>query len=196
MYDGERRDDVMTDATQKKDSSLIQKYTALVSLISGIQGRMLLSEIVYLTLNVIILFFIVGLMSFLLVKGGYLLGAVDISFLFFCIIVGMAISTYWVASSMRLQMKLKLHYFQIRYIERKMNREGEFFFSDESRFFDPEIDVLESPDNREVLHYAGSGLERMDGFVGASKPRHFSWFMPCLFILIYWIIFFLVTIHT
>jgi hypothetical protein len=186
----------MTDATQKEDTSLIQKYMALVSLISGIQGRMLLSEIVYLILNVIILFFIVGLMSFLLAKSDYLLGAVDISFIFFCIVVGMAISTYWVASSMRSQMKLKLHYFQIRYIERKMNCEGEYFFSDESQFFDPEISVLESPDKREVLRYSGAGLGRMDGLIGASKPRYFSWFMPCLFILIYWIIFFLVIIHT
>lgn len=182
----------MTVAIRNDDTSLTQKYIALISVISGIENRMVLSELVYLTLDLIVFFFIVGFTSNLLGKSGYLLGVVDVAFVLFCISVGIAISTYWVASAMRSQLKLKLHYFQIRYMERKMNCEGECIFSDATIFFNPEIHVLESPDARETLHYPDRGLSRMDGFVGASKPRNFSWFMPCLFILIYWVIFFLV----
>ncbi len=93
---------------------------------------------------------------------------------------------------MRLQLRLKLRYFQARALERKMNCAGEFIFSDEHIFFEPTVYRLESFDKKETIFYPTSGPARMDGFVGSAKPRVFSWMFPLLFIIIYWTVFFLV----
>jgi hypothetical protein len=104
----------------------------------------------------------------------------------------MSINAYWLAFAMRVQLRLKLRYFQARVLERKMDSIGENIYSDESVFFEPSIRCVESPDKKETVHYPTSGFSAMDGFVGAAKPRYFSWLLPCLFIFIYWIIFILI----
>jgi hypothetical protein len=86
-------------------------------------------------------------------------------------------------------MKLKLHYFQARYLERKIGSEGEYFFSDEDIFFDREIRKIESPDKKEIVQYPTKGLSRMDGFLGAAKPRYLTWILPGIFFLLYLLIF-------
>jgi hypothetical protein len=116
----------------------------------------------------------------------------DLALFFICIVIGMSINAYWIAFAMRVQLKLKLRYFQARFMERKLNQAGEYIYSDESTFFNPDIRGLESPDNKETLEYPTSGLTRMDGFIGAAKPRYFSWLLPCLFVTIYWLIFVLI----
>jgi hypothetical protein len=90
-----------------------------------------------------------------------------------------------VASSPRAQLKLKLRYFQARYLERKLNCKGEYIISDESLFFNPEIRKVESSDGKETVFYPTEGPSRMDGFIGAARPRTLSLMMPFWFFIIY-----------
>ncbi len=182
----------MSDAEQKADHTTTEKYIAQMAIISGMETRLRWSELAYLSLNVVVFLFTINLFSSLTHTGNYVLTYIDLALIFFCIFIGLSINTYWVAFAMRLQLKLKLRYFQMRFLERKMNSTGEHMYSDESIFFDPDIRHLKSPDNKETLYYPTSGLSRMDGFVGATKPRHFSWIIPCLFSILYWILFILV----
>ena len=182
----------MNNTVQKEDNTITEKYTALISIISSIEARLGYSDLFYLFMNVFILLFIFTFTSYLIRISVYTLIFIDLAFIFSCIIVGIAINIYWIVFAMRIQLKLKLHYFQVRYMERKMNCEGACIYSDEAVFFNPDMRMIESPDNKETLYYPTSGASRMDGFIGSLKPRHFSWLLPCLFILIYWVVFFLV----
>jgi hypothetical protein len=125
-------------------------------------------------------------------KINYLLTYQDLALIFICITTGTSLGAYWITFAMRVQLRLKLRYFQARVLERKLNAVGEYIFSDENIFFEPDIRRLESFDEKETLLYPTRGLARMDGIIGAAKPRYFSWLMPIFFIFIYWLIFFLV----
>jgi hypothetical protein len=146
-------------------------------MISTIENRMVRSEMTYLILNVFIFF-----VSTTALPPAYFLGY---PFSLFWLLIGMYLCTFWIASSLRLQLKLKLRYFQARYLERKMDSAGENFFSDEGLFFNPEIRKVESPDEKELLEYPVKGFKRMDGFVGAAKPRHLTWILPSVFFIFY-----------
>ncbi|OGW26880.1 MAG: hypothetical protein A2X59_06455 [Nitrospirae bacterium GWC2_42_7] len=123
--------------------------------------------------------------TFIVISADYVMQTFNIFFVLCCFAFGISICSYWITFSMRLQLKLKLRYFQARYMERKMDSAGEFIFSDEAPYFSPLIHKLESPDNKETLLYPSSGALRMDGFAGNAQPRHLSLFMPSVFIVIY-----------
>lgn len=166
-----------------------RKYLALMAVISVMENRLVWLELVYLSLNVLFFLFAVKFIPALLDKTNALIN-INVVIILFCLIIGIAVNTHWIASAMRTQLKLKLRYFQARFLERKLNCPGEYIFSDEANFFDPDIRHLESPDEKEILKYPASGLIRMDGLIGAARPRFFSWMMPSLFIIIYWIVYF------
>jgi hypothetical protein len=173
---------------EEKDTVLTPKYLALITIINSHEKRIAWSELIYLALNSGIVFFAIGFISYLM-SGQRIFTPIELLFTLFCLVIGMAVSAYWAVSVIRLQLKLKLHYFQARFMERKLNCPGEYFYSDESIFFDPAIRYLESPDGNENLSYPTSGFTRMDGFIGSIKPRHFTLLMPLLFFLVYWAIF-------
>ena len=106
-------------------------------------------------------------------------------YILLCHVFGLALNTYAIATSMRTQLKLKLRYFQARFLERKLNSTGEFIISDESSFFAPDIGKIESPDGKETLLYPKKGILRMDGFIGSAKPRVLSLVIPMIFFIIY-----------
>ena len=156
--------------------------------VNEMEKRMTWSDLVYLSLNVAVLF-IFTLISRLADTAYSSLSAIQLLSTLFCLVTGMALCVYWTASAIRLQLKLKLRYFQARFLERKINRIGEYILSDENEFFSADLKPVESPDGKERLYYPTSGATRMDGFVGRLKPRHFSWLMPLLFFGMYWVIF-------
>ncbi len=174
---------------EKSDSETTKKYLTVVSLISGIEDRLKWSELVFILLNLLVFFPTINFLSSTMHKTDQPLAPIEMLFIFFCLVIGISINTYWTASSMRLQLKLKLRYFQARFLERKLNRPGEFIFSDESLFFGEETREIKSPDGKEVALYPTKGFLRMDGFVGAAKPRHLSLLMPFMFFAIYLISF-------
>lgn len=163
--------------TNDKMELTAQKYLGLMDMISTIENRMVRSELTYLIVNVFIFF-----ISTLALRQAQFFGY---PFSLFWLLIGMYICVFWIASSLRLQLKLKLRYFQARYLERKMDSAGENFFSDEGLFFNPEIRKIESPDEKEILEYPTKGFKRMDGFVGAAKPRHLTWILPGVFFIFY-----------
>ena len=169
-----------------------ETYIALMNSITNMEDRLRWSDLIYLLLNIVVLLFSVLFISSLIHKADYYFTYIDLTLIFSCLMIGMSIDAHWVASAMREQLKLKLRYFQARSMERMFNNAGEYIFSDEATFFSPNIRQLKSPDNKESLQYPTSGLARMDGFIGSAKPRYFSWMVPCLFITIYWFIFFVV----
>ncbi len=181
------------DNNQEKTSGVSHEtYIALMNSITNMEDRLRWSDLIYLLLNIVVLLFSVLFISSLIHKADYYLTYIDLTLIFSCLMIGMSIDAHWVASAMRAQLKLKLRYFQARSMERMFSNAGEYIFSDEYAFFNPNIRQLKSPDNKESLQYPTSGLARMDGFIGSAKPRYFSWILPCLFIAIYWFIFFVV----
>ncbi|MFC2165367.1 hypothetical protein ACFLT2_10275 [Acidobacteriota bacterium] len=172
------------DETNDRIELTVQKYLGLIKMISTMENRMVRTEMIYLIVNVFV-FFVSTLSLHTEQFFGY-------PYVLFWLIIGMYLCVFWIASALRLQLKLKLRYFQARYLERKMDSAGENFFSDEGLFFNPKIRKLESPDEKELLEYPGKGFKRMDGFVGAAKPRLLTWILPGVFFIFYlitWIYF-------
>lgn len=184
----------MEEIEQSADDGTVRKYLVLAQIISVIENRLVYSELIYLTLNLAVTFFSINLISNLYQKEGLIIPATDLFFILFCMVIGMAICTYWAAYAMRLQLKLKLRYFQARFLERKMDKSGEYIFSDEAPFFKMSIGKLESPDKKETIFYHTEGLTSVDGFIGAPQPRFFSLVMPLMFFLIYLVIFVIIFI--
>lgn len=177
--------------TEDKGQATTMKYLDLMKMISIMENRLVRTETVYLILNVFI-FFISIIWLILLRSSDFLhlskyLGS---SFLLFWLVVGLFICILWITFAMRLQLKLKLRYFQARYLERKMDVAGESFFSDEEIFFNRKIRKIESLDEKELLEYPSKGFTAMDGFIGAAKPRYLSWILPILFTALYLVAFF------
>ena len=171
---------------EKEISVLNQKYLSLLSIIEHIESRLKWSETGYTAINLIVffptIFFAANVFEKIALRP---LQGHDVLFVLFCHVIGIIINAHWATSAMRLQLKLKLRYFQARYLERKLDEKGEFFLTDESVFFNPSVGRLESPDRKETVVYPKEGVLRMDGFVGAAKPRLFSLLMPTLFFLIF-----------
>lgn len=181
----------MNNVEQETNFAAIEKYKSLISMISRTEDRLRLLDFAYIFLNVVVLLFSIMNVSHLVQKVNYILTYMDYALIYLILIVGMSINIYWVAFVMRIQLKLKLRYFQARSIERRLDSQNEKIFSDEDIFFDPDIRRIESSDGKEACKYPTTGLTRMDGLVGSLKPRHFSWLLPCMFITIYWLIFIL-----
>ena len=175
----------MDDIQNESVKAATRKYLVIVSLIEGIENRLKGSELFFILLNVILIFLFTTTIRPFLNESNLLITPFDMLAFFACITIGLTVNAYWTASSMRLQLKLKLRYFQARYLERKINRAGEFFYSDESLFFNPDIHRIESPDGKETVHYPTKGFLSMDGFVGAAKPRLLSLLMPLVFFTIF-----------
>ncbi len=174
------------DETNENAQQTVQKYLLLMKMISIMENRLFRSDIAYLVINIFI--FLSSTMS--LNRDGFF----DDTFLLFWFALGMLVCVLWITTSMRLQLKLKLRYFQARYLERKMDSAGENFCSDEGIFFNPAIRKIESPDKKELLQYPVKGLGRMDGFIGAAKSRYLNWILPSIFFFFYlvtWIYFLL-----
>jgi len=183
--DQKRKESVMDETNGQKEQT-VQKYLLLMNMICTMENRLVRSEMVYLIVNIIIFF-----SSTISLSRTRFFGY---PYLLFWFVIGMVVCAFWVASAMRLQLKLKLRYFQARYLERKMDAAGENFCSDENNFFDPRIRKIESPDKKELLQYPVKGFTRMDGFIGAAKPRYLTWILPGIFFLLYlvtWIYFLL-----
>ena len=175
----------MEDSEKNTEKETTKKYLAMVSLIHESEKCLRGSEIAYIFLNLSVFFPTIFYTSSVISRTVHTLNALDMLFILLCHVFGLAINTYWTASSMRMQLKLKLRYFQARFLERKLNRAGEFIFSDESVFFNPEIGKIESPDGEETVYFPNEGPLRMDGFVGSAKPRVLSLLIPTIFFIIY-----------
>jgi len=172
------------DETNEKMEQTVQKYLLLMNMIGNMEDRLLRSEMVYLVVNVFI-FFTSTISLNILKPFGSSYFYISTYFFLFWLVIGMFVCIFWIASAMRLQLKLKLRYFQARYLERKMDSAGENFCSDEDIFFNSKIRNIESPDKKELLQYPVKGLTRMDGFIGAAKPRHLTWILPSIFFILY-----------
>jgi hypothetical protein len=172
------------DETNEKTEQTMQKYLMLMNLIAMMEDRLCRSEMVYLIVNIFI-FFTSTISLNMLKPFGSSYFYISTYFFLFWLVIGMFVCIYWIASAMRLQLKLKLRYFQARYLERKMDSAGENFCSDEDIFFESKIRRIESPDKNELLQYPVKGFARMDGFIGAAKPRHLTWILPSIFFILY-----------
>ena len=176
------------DETNEQMERSLKKYLILMRMICITESRLTRSEMVYLIINILI--FLTSTICLNLVKflaPSYFYSSFH--YVLFWLAIGMVLCVFWIMSAIRLQLKLKLRYFQARYLERKMDSAGESFCSDEANFFNPEIRRIESPDKKEVLQYPTKGLTRMDGWLAAAKPRHLTWILPSVFFILYLLIF-------
>lgn len=186
-----------TERTGMEDNSrqdTLKKYLTLISVINSMENRLRWTELVLLTLNVVIFMFSFHYISAFMQTKRLLITPLELSFILVILVIGMFICSYWASSSLRLHLKLKLHFFHLRFLERQLDDAGEFIFSDEAIFFNPSLGSLESTDKKENLTYPTEGLTRMDGFIGAAKPNFFSWLIPSIFFVLYWAIFIWISI--
>lgn len=181
------------DTGQRPDTTTLRKYLSLLRIIPETQHHLVLYEVVMLALDLAVFLFTLFFTVYLQNLRSGRLAPIDVTFIILCLAVGLSISIYWVAMAMRGQLKLKLRFFQARYLERKMGHAGESLFTDEA-YFNKDYNKLESPDKVESIEYPSTGPLALDGFVGAARPRHFSWFMPGLFSCIYLLLFFWVVL--
>ncbi len=159
-------------------------YLRLTDTINAKQTRLVWSELVFIAVEVAIFFLSVFQILHLTKPSGQSAGALNVAITLMSLVVGMAVSSYWIAYAMRLQLKLKLRYFQARYLERKLGGLGEDIFSGDGRF-NKDVTSLESPDGEETIVYPKKGALSMDGFFGGAKPRQLSWYMPVLFFVLF-----------
>jgi len=103
------------DGMDKKESSeSTKKYLAIISLIDGIENRLKWTEIVFIFMNLMIIFSLMGFLAVVLGDGAQPLNPIFLLFILFSHAIGISINSYWLASSTRAQLKLKLRYFQAR----------------------------------------------------------------------------------
>ncbi|NOZ87490.1 MAG: hypothetical protein GXP49_14710 [Deltaproteobacteria bacterium] len=93
-------------------------------------------------------------------------------------VTGMFASVTWAALTMRFQMSQRLHYFQLRWLERELGIMDSGIFSQASKYWIGE--PLESPDGKEILRYPKDA----DGQVGGISFRFWGWFLPIWFFLV------------
>jgi hypothetical protein len=180
----------MTASMEKQGKSMTEKYLALVNLIEQIQHRLQYSELLYIFLNLLVFFPSIFFTANVFGRSDYTPHTSFVLFILFSFVIGMILNSYWIVTSIRLQLKLKLRYFQARNLERKYNDSGEFFISDEARYFNPEIGMVESFDGKETIFYPKKGFLRMDGFIGSAKPRYLSLMIPAIFFIMYLVSFY------
>ncbi|MEO5359389.1 MAG: hypothetical protein H7843_02950 [Nitrospirota bacterium] len=173
---------VQDSRTGLADGLTSDKYSLLMNAILTIENRLMWTELAYLALNLCIILFSMGLLAYAADKADVHITNISVLFL---LVIGEFICVHWLISSMKLQMRLKLRYFQARYLERKQGISGETFLSDEALYLNPSIGFVESPDKNERVDYPTHGATRMDGFAGAAKPRHLTWFMVSVVFFIY-----------
>jgi len=168
----------------KSNEGTLAIYLRLVDTINEHQARLVWSEFVFIALEVAIFFACV----FQVVRMGdrpvQMVGTISSAAVLMSLVIGMAVSAYWVAHSMRLQLRLKLRYFQARFLERKLGGVGEDIFAGDSRF-NKDMTSLESPDGEETIVYPRRGALRMDGLFGGAKPRVLSALMPGTFFILF-----------
>ena len=111
-------------------------------------------------------------------------GALSVAMVLMGLVIGMAVSCYWIAYAMRLQLRLKLRYFQARFLERKLGGIGEDIFSGDGRF-NKDMTSLDSPDGKETASYPKDGAVSLDGIFGGAKPRRLSWYMPLMYFVVF-----------
>ena len=170
------------------NSDTTKKYNSLLRTINEMEKSIRLTEISYVFINVIIVLFSVNYITSFFNTTLAVSFTLEASLIMICLFSGMIICTFWTALITRMQLKLKLRYFQARFLERKMNCVGECILSDESLFFTPSIRKVESPDNKELLDYPIHGPLRLDGFIGSIRPGYLSLMMPFTFFLMYLIL--------
>jgi hypothetical protein len=127
---------VIMEETSENMEQTGQKYLLLMNMIGSMEDRLSRSETVYLVVNVFIFFTSTVSLNLLKPFGSSYYFYTGTFFFLFWLVIGMSVCAFWIASGMRLQLKLKLRYFEARYLERKMDLAGENFCSDEDIFFD------------------------------------------------------------
>ena len=159
-------------------------YLRLTDTINAKQTRLVWSEIVFIAVETVVFFLSVFQIARLVEGRGQGVGPLSVTMVLMSLVIGMAVSSYWIAYAMRLQIKLKLRYFQARFLERKLGGVGEDIFSGDGRF-NKDVTSLESPDGKETITYPKEGTMSMDGFFGGAKPRLLSWYMPMMFFFLF-----------
>jgi hypothetical protein len=152
----------------------------MIDTINEHQARLVWSELVFIVLEVLIFFVCLFQVVRLGNRPAQSVGTISSTAVLMSLVIGMAVSAYWVAYSMRLQLRLKLRYFQARFLERKLGGVGEDILAGDARF-NKDKTTLESPDGVETIVYPRKGALRMDGVFGGAKPRVLSVLMPGIF---------------
>ena len=168
----------------KSNQGTLDIYLRLIDTINEHQSRLVWSELVFMVFEAAIFFACILQVVRLGDHPVQTVGTISSSAVLMSLVIGMAVSAYWVAYSMRLQLRLKLRYFQARNLERKLGGVGEDIFTGDA-LFNKDMTLLESPDGVESIVYPRRGALRMDGLFGGAKPRVLSALMPGMFFILF-----------
>lgn len=173
---------------KKPSQGTLQIYLRLIDTINEHQSRLVWSELAFIAFEVVIFFACALQVIRMGDRPVQSVGTIGSATVLASLVIGIAVSAYWIAYSMRLQLRLKLRYFQARFLERKLGGIGEDIFAGDARF-NKDMTTLESPDGEETLVYPRKGALRMDGLFGGAKPRVLSVLMPGLFFILFMTLF-------
>ena len=168
----------------RPQKSTLEIYLRLIDTINEHQARLVWSELAFIALEVAIFFACVLQVIRLGDRPAQTIGTISSAAVLMSLVVGMAVGGYWVAYSMRLQLRLKLRYFQARHLERKLGGIGEDIFTGDAHF-NKDMTKLDSPDGAESIVYPRKGALRMDGLFGGAKPRVLSAMLPAAFFVLF-----------
>jgi hypothetical protein len=168
----------------KADRGTLEIYLRLFDAIHEHQSRLAWSEIVFIVLEVGIFFACIAQVTRIGDRPVDTVGTIGVATVLMSLAIGMVVGTYWMGYVSRLQLRLKLRYFQARYLERKLGGVGEDVLTGDSRF-NKDSGALESPDGQETIVFPGGAASRTQGHLVSARRRLLSVVTPAVFFVIF-----------
>lgn len=174
----------MEDETPTPTRGTLEIYLRLFDAIHEHQSRLAWSEIVFIVLETVIFLAGVAQLTRIGDRPAETADTIATAAILTTLAIGMVVGAYWIGYASRLQLRLKLRYFQARYLERKLGGVGEDVLSGDARF-NKDVTELESPDGEEIIVYPHGASRRASGLLESTRRRLPSVVTPVLFFMIF-----------
>ena len=161
----------------KAGRGTLEIYLRLFDAIHEDQSRLAWSEIVFIVLEVAIFLACIAQITRIGDRPAETVDTIGSAAILLSLAIGMVVGAYWIGYASRLQIRLKLRYFQARYLERKLGGVGEDVLSGDARF-NKDTTTLKSPDGEETLVFPHGTAE-------SARRRLLSVVTPALFFAIF-----------
>ena len=168
----------------KADRGTLEIYLRLFDAIHEHQSRLAWSEIVFIALETVIFLACIAQVTRIGDLPADTVDTIGIAAVLMSLAIGMVVGVYWMGNVSRLQQRLKLRYFQARYLERKLGGVGEDVLTGDSRF-NKDSTTLESPDGKETIVFPLGLSSQSQNPLASARRRLLSVVAPAVFFMIF-----------
>ena len=172
------------EANPKADDKTLSIYLRLFDAIHEQQARLAWSEIVFIIVEVVIFLACISQITRIGDRPAETADTIGFAAILTTLALGMMVGVYWIGYASRLQLRLKLRYFQARYLERKLGGVGEDVLTGDTRF-NKDTTTLESPDGEETIVFPYGASVQPSGVLESSRRRLLSVVTPSIFFVIF-----------